>query len=423
MDKNTIISVIGLGYVGLPLAVEFGKQFPTIGFDIDAKRIETLKKGTDTTHELSDEELDEAKLVGFTANIKEIESANVFIIAVPTPVDVYKQPDLVPLLKATEMVGKILKQGDLVIYESTVFPGCTEEECVPILEKESGLKLNEGFFCGYSPERVNPGDKDHRVNNIKKIVSGSSFEATEIVEELYKKIVSAGTHAVSSIRVAEAAKVIENSQRDLNIAFVNELAKLFNLMGIDTSEVLEAAETKWNFMPFKPGLVGGHCIGVDPYYLAHKAARLNYHPEVILAGRRINDGMGKYVAHQVIKCMIQQNIKVKGAEVLVLGITFKENCSDVSNSKVFDIISELKEFGCNVDVFDPVANGESVQNEYGITLILQVGKASLKKYAAVILATAHTQFRDIDFGTIDQNGTVLYDVKNFIPKEFSAKRL
>lgn len=366
--KDTRIAVIGLGYVGLPLAVEFGKKYPTTGFDINGPRIAALISGHDSTLEVDEAELKQATQLNYTTDIEQLKSCNIYIVTVPTPIDSHKRPDLTPLEKASETVGKVLSKGDIVIYESTVYPGATEEVCVPILERHSGLTFNKDFYCGYSPERINPGDKEHRVTTIKKVTSGSTPEIADIVDNLYKSIITAGTHKASSIKVAEAAKVIENTQRDLNIALMNELAIIFERLGIDTLEVLKAAGTKWNFLPFRPGLVGGHCIGVDPYYLTHKAEILGYHPQVIQAGRRINDGMAAYVAQQTIKQMIRSGTNIRGAKVIVLGLTFKENCSDLRNSKVADLVKELQEFGCEVYVHDPLAEAEQALHEYGITL-------------------------------------------------------
>lgn len=416
MDR---IGIIGLGYVGLPLAVEFGKVTEVVGFDIDKKRIEELKNGFDRTHEVEPAELKSSTKLKYSADPGDLKDVKYFIITVPTPIDNYKNPDLRPLESASKTVGAALKKGDIVIYESTVFPGCTEEVCVPVLEKVSGMKFNVDFFCGYSPERINPGDKLHRVTTIKKVTSGSTPEVAENVDQLYRKIIAAGTHKASSIKVAEAAKVIENSQRDINIAFVNELALIFERMGIDTHEVLEAASTKWNFLPFKPGLVGGHCIGVDPYYLTQKAESLGYHPDVILAGRRINDNMGIYIANNVIKLMARNDLPIKGAEVLVLGITFKENCPDIRNSKVVDVIRELKGFGCNVDIYDPQANAEEISHEYELTLT----QSLTKKYHAIILAVGHTEFATMDWTTIRTPKTVVYDVKGFLDRSIVTARL
>ena len=411
--SSTKIAIIGLGYVGLPLAVEFGKMYDTVGFDISRKRIDELKKGVDHTLETNIEDLKSAKRLLYTANAEDIRPCNFYIVTVPTPIDKFKRPDLSLVEGATETVGKVLKKGDIVIYESTVYPGCTEELCVPILERLSGLAFNEGFFCGYSPERINPGDKQHTLTKIKKVTSGSTPEATKKVDELYRSIITAGTHPVSSIKVAEAAKVIENSQRDINIAFINELALIFERMGIDTLEVLEAAGSKWNFLPFRPGLVGGHCIGVDPYYLTHKAQEIGYDPEVILAGRRINDNMGIFIANKVVKLMIRKGHKIDGARVLVLGITFKENCTDIRNSRVVDIVKELRDFGCRVDVCDPWAESDDVREEYGFSL---TGAKELEKggYHAVILAVAHDRFREMDIVSLRREDGVIYDVKSFL---------
>jgi UDP-N-acetyl-D-galactosamine dehydrogenase len=419
MLKDVRIAVIGLGYVGLPLAVEFGKIYPVVGFDISARRIAGLKAGHDHTLETSDEDLAAAVRLTFTPFIEDIKDCNYYIVGVPTPVDKNKRPDLTPLIKATETVGKVLKRGDIVIYESTVYPGATEEDCVPVLEKYSGLTFNVDFFCGFSPERINPGDKVHTLTKIRKITSGSTPEVADKVDALYNTILKAGTFKASSIKVAEAAKVIENTQRDLNIAFVNELALIFHRMGIDTTEVLEAAGTKWNFLHYKPGLVGGHCIGIDPYYLTHKAEELGYHPEVILAGRRLNDNMGFYVAQQVIKLMIKKGQKIEGAHVLVLGITFKENCSDIRNSRVIDVVTELQDFGCKVAVYDPWAAADEVFDEYGVHLVPELDKG----YDAVVLAVAHDQFMKLDFKALRNGQGVLYDIKSLLPKEMVDGRL
>ena len=419
MLKDVRIAVIGLGYVGLPLAVEFGKIYPVVGFDTSARRIAALKAGHDHTLETSDADLAAAVRLTFTPFIEDIKDCNYFIVAVPTPVDKNKRPDLTPLIKATETVGKVLKAGDIVIYESTVYPGATEEDCVPVLEKFSELKFNIDFFCGFSPERINPGDKVHTLTKIRKITSGSTPEVADKVDELYNTILKAGTFKASSIKVAEAAKVIENTQRDLNIAFVNELALIFHRMGIDTTEVLEAAGTKWNFLHYNPGLVGGHCIGIDPYYLTHKAEELGYHPEVILAGRRLNDNMGFYVAQQVIKLMIKKGQKIEGAHVLVLGITFKENCSDIRNSRVIDVVTELQDFGCKVAVYDPWAAADEVFDEYGVHLVPELDKG----YDAVVLAVAHDQFMTLDFKALRNGHGVLYDIKSLLPKEMVDGRL
>jgi UDP-N-acetyl-D-glucosamine/UDP-N-acetyl-D-galactosamine dehydrogenase len=413
------IGIVGLGYVGLPLAVEFGKVIDVIGFDINKERIEELKKGFDRTKEVTAEELKSSAKLKYSYDQAELRGVNYFIVTVPTPVDEYKKPDLRPLESASKTVGAVLKKGDIVIYESTVYPGCTEEICVPVLEKVSGLKFNVDFFCGYSPERINPGDKQHRVSTIKKVTSGSTPEIAEKVDQLYKKIVIAGTHKASSIKVAEAAKVIENSQRDINIAFVNELALIFERIGIDTHEVLEAAGTKWNFLPFKPGLVGGHCIGVDPYYLTHKAESLGYHPQVILSGRRINDNMGAHIANRVVKLMSQNELPINKANVLVLGITFKENCPDIRNSKVIDVIRELESFGIQVDTFDPQADPEEVKHEYGLTLAQSISK----KYHAIVLAVSHKDFENIDWKKIAEKNTVIYDVKGLMDKNTITARL
>jgi UDP-N-acetyl-D-galactosamine dehydrogenase len=412
------IAVIGLGYVGLPLARLFATKYPVIGFDINQNRIEGLLSGTDSTLEVSDEVLQKVLVKDFNSNqngllctsvITTISDCNFYIVTVPTPVDKNNRPDLTPLYKASETVAKVLKKGDIVIYESTVYPGATEEECIPVLEKTSGLKFNVDFFAGYSPERINPGDKEHTVEKILKVTSGSTPEIGHKVDELYKSVITAGTHLAPSIKVAEAAKVIENSQRDINIAFVNELAKIFNLMNIDTHAVLEAAGTKWNFLPFKPGLVGGHCIGVDPYYLAQKAQEMGYHPEIILAGRRLNDSMGEYVASQVVKLMIKKGITVNGASLLMLGITFKENCPDVRNTKIVDVVKALADYGINVTIYDPLANPDEVQHEYNLTCHAKLDSES--KYDAIVLGVAHAHFKDLNFIQFQKNNAVLYDVK------------
>jgi UDP-N-acetyl-D-galactosamine dehydrogenase len=420
--SSTKIAIIGLGYVGLPLAVEFGKKHDTVGFDINQRRVEDLQKGIDRTLETSAEDIRAAKRLRVTTTIEDIRPCAVFIVTVPTPIDKYNRPDLTPVEKATETVGKVLKKGDIVVYESTVYPGCTEEFCVPILERLSGLKFNQDFFCGYSPERINPGDKQHTVTKIKKVTSGSTPEVAEKVDALYRTIITAGTHRASSIKVAEAAKVIENSQRDINIAFVNELALIFERLGIDTLDVLEAAGSKWNFLPFRPGLVGGHCIGVDPYYLTHKAQEIGYHPEVILAGRRINDNMGKIVADRIVKLMIHKEHKVRGARVLVLGVTFKENCPDIRNSRVVDIVSELRDFGCKVDVYDPWADSGEVNEEYGFPIVAQ---EALKPgaYDAVVLAVAHEKFKGIDVASLKKPHGVIFDVKAFLDPKIIDGRL
>jgi UDP-N-acetyl-D-galactosamine dehydrogenase len=414
------IAIIGLGYVGLPLAVEFGKQFPTIGFDINSKRVNELKQGIDFTLETTKEEIFEANKLSFTDQLADISSATIFIVTVPTPVDQNKRPDLGPLENSSAAIASVLKKGDIVIYESTVYPGCTEEICVPILETTSGLVFNQDFYCGYSPERINPGDKERRVANILKVTSGSTPQIAEQVDDLYKTIITAGTFKATSIKVAEAAKVIENCQRDLNISFVNELALIFDRIGIDTNEVIEAAGTKWNFMKYRPGLVGGHCIGVDPYYLVHKAEQLGYYPEVILSGRRVNEQIGAFVANKVIKLMIKKGIIIKDAPVVVLGVTFKENCPDIRNSRVTDIITELEGFGCQVEVYDPWANPEEVMHEYGITI---TNKLSNKKFSAAVLAVAHKEFLSLDFKEILADNHVLFDVKAVLPVEIVDARL
>ncbi len=413
------IGIIGLGYVGLPLAVEFGKSMDVIGFDINQSRIDELKKGYDRTLEVEEAELKSSTKLTFSTKLEELATANYFIVTVPTPVDEYRNPDLTPLQSASRTVGSVLKKNDIVIYESTVYPGCTEEVCVPILEKVSGLKFNVDFFAGYSPERINPGDKQHRVADIKKVTSGSTPEIAEKVDQLYKKVIRAGTYKASSLKVAEAAKVIENSQRDVNIAFVNELALIFQRMGIDTHEVLEAAATKWNFLPFKPGLVGGHCIGVDPYYLTYKAQSLGYHPEVILSGRRINDNMGIFIANEVIKLMAKANMPISGGKILVLGLTFKENCPDIRNSKVVDVINELLTFGAKVDVYDPHADAAEVKHEYNLTLTTDLSQ----KYHAVVLAVSHKEFASIELEKLKEKNAIVYDIKGFLPKPSVTARL
>lgn len=417
------IAIVGLGYVGLPLAVEFGKHFPVIGFDINEERIRELARGNDITLETTSEQLKSSRFLSFSASQDDLRTCNIFIVTVPTPVDVHNRPDLTPLIKASSMIGGVLKKGDIVIYESTVYPGCTEHDCVPVLEKVSGLKYNTDFFCGYSPERINPGDKEHTVSKIFKVTSGSNAATAETVDQLYKTIITAGTHKATSIMVAEASKVIENSQRDINIAFVNELAKIFNKLGIDTNEVLEAAGTKWNFLKFKPGLVGGHCIGVDPYYLAQKAQEVGYHPEIILAGRRVNDGMGAYVAHETVKLMIAKNIHVKESEILILGVTFKENCPDVRNTKVIDIVNELKDYKAGVTVYDPWALPEDVMHEYGVVVSNDIKTIQNRKFDAVILAVAHNEFRTLDYKSLVRENGVIYDIKSVIPKELVDARL
>ena len=422
-NKPTVIGIIGLGYVGLPLAVEFGKKMLTIGFDTNHKRLEDLKNGQDHTLEIESEALQQAEHLSYTDQPNDLHGANVFIITVPTPIDAHKRPDLRPLIKASETVGKIIKQGDVVIYESTVYPGATEEDCIPVIERISGLTFNKDFFAGYSPERINPGDKKHCVTNIKKVTSGSTSEVADFVDELYQTVITAGTHKASSIKVAEAAKVIENTQRDLNIALMNELAIIFNRMGIDTEAVLQAAASKWNFLPFHPGLVGGHCIGVDPYYLTHKAQSLGYHPEVILAGRRINDGMGAYVVSQLVKAMVKKRIKMEGAKVLVMGLTFKENCPDLRNTRVVDILHELKEYSIQTDVYDPWVSVEEAQREYQVIPVLKLPE---NHYDAIILAVAHQQFRDMGILTMRKFGKanhIIYDLKCLFSVNESDLRL
>ncbi|MFN0297906.1 Vi polysaccharide biosynthesis UDP-N-acetylglucosamine C-6 dehydrogenase TviB [Acinetobacter albensis] len=417
------IAVIGLGYVGLPLAVEFGKKVPVVGFDIYQKRIDELKNGQDHTLEVSPEELEQAQYLSYSANLDDLKDCNFFIVTVPTPIDEFKQPDLTPLVKASESIGKVLSANNIVVYESTVYPGATEETCIPILEKVSGLKFNQDFYAGYSPERINPGDKLHRVTNILKITSGSTPEVADFVDQVYNLVIEAGTHKASSIKVAEAAKVIENTQRDVNIALINELAIIFNKMGIDTEAVLKAAGTKWNFLPFRPGLVGGHCIGVDPYYLTHKAQAIGYHPEIILAGRRLNDSMGAYVVTQLVKSMIQKKIQVEGAKVLVLGLSFKEDCPDIRNTKIIDIVHELKEYHMDVDIYDPWVDVTEAEHEYGVTPVQNVEANS---YDAVILAVAHHQFKDMGVDAIRALGKsshVLYDLKYVLDATESDIRL
>jgi len=410
--KNHKIAVIGLGYVGLPLAHAFSEKYEVIGFDIAQWRIDELRSGVDRTLELSTEQVNQAiaNKMQFTNILEEISDCNIYIVTVPTPIDKHKKPDLTPLLKASESIGKVLKKDDIVIYESTVYPGATEEECVPILEKVSGLTFNKDFFCGYSPERINPGDKEHTVTKILKVTAGSTPEIGQKVDKLYSSIITAGTHLAPTIKVAEAAKVIENSQRDINIAFVNELSMIFNRLNIDTNAVLDAAGTKWNFLPFKPGLVGGHCIGVDPYYLTHKAQEVGYNPEIILAGRRLNDNMGIYVANQVIKLMIKKGQKIEGAKVLVLGITFKENCPDIRNSRVIDVIRELQDFGCNVDVSDYWADSQEVKREYNLNLTPR-SELNINDYSAIILAVAHDEYKGMPLNNQEQ---VIFDIKSVL---------
>jgi UDP-N-acetyl-D-galactosamine dehydrogenase len=429
--KDSKIALIGLGYVGLPLAVEFSKKYPTVGFDINKNRIQELREAVDRTLEVADEELKAVNVANpmalkegrnglyCTDAITDISECNIYIVTVPTPTDAYNRPVLTPLTKSSETVGQVLSKGDVVIYESTVYPGVTEDHCVPILEKVSGLKYNEDFFVGYSPERINPGDKKHTVTKILKVTSGSTPEVAEYVDQLYKSVITAGTFKASSLKVAEAAKVIENSQRDINIAFVNELAKIFNLMGIDTNEVLEAAGTKWNFLPFKPGLVGGHCIGVDPYYLAQKAQEVGYHPEIILAGRRLNDSMGEYVASQIVKLMIRRERKILGAKVLMLGITFKEDCPDIRNTRAIDIYKELRSYDIVTDVYDPWADAAEVKHEYGLDMV----EKPEGKYDAIVLAVSHKEFLEMDLVGMKKEGGILYDVKGILPKAIVDGRL
>lgn len=432
MISSIRIAIIGLGYVGLPLARLFATKYPVVGFDVNQRRVNEINKGFDHTLELSEDILRSALVSENPAitdtnglfcsfNPEDIKECNFYIVTVPTPVDKNNRPDLTPLLKASETVGRAISKGDIVVYESTVYPGATEDDCLPIIEKTSGYKYNVDFFAGYSPERINPGDKEHTVEKIKKVTSGSTPEIAEIVDMAYRSVIQAGTHKASSIRVAEAAKVIENSQRDINIAFVNELAKIFNAMKIDTHDVLEAAGTKWNFLSFKPGLVGGHCIGVDPYYLAQKAQEAGYHPEIILAGRRMNDSMGQYVATEVVKLMIQNEVRVKNSKILMLGITFKENCPDIRNTKATDIYHELISYGIAVDVYDPWASPEEVKHEYGITIIKQLDESV--NYGAVILAVAHNEFMKIDLQAFKSRGAILYDVKGILPRGLVHARL
>ncbi len=417
------LAIIGLGYVGLPLAVEFAKKRPVIGFDINQKRIDELKSGKDGTLETTEQELQEATHLCFTTNPEDLKVANCYIVTVPTPIDEHKRPDLMPLIKASQTIGRVLKPGDIVIYESTVYPGATEEECVPVLEKFSGLKFNQDFYCGYSPERINPGDKEHRVTTIKKVTSGSTLETANIVDALYNEIITAGTHKAESIKVAEAAKVIENTQRDLNIALINELAIIFNKMGIDTQSVLEAAGSKWNFLPFRPGLVGGHCIGVDPYYLTHKAQAIGYHPEIILAGRRLNDGMGAYVVSQLIKELIKKNIVIKASRILIMGLTFKENCPDLRNTRVVDVIRELSDYNVDIDIYDPWVDEAEAAHEYGIQTISYPDTGA---YAAVLLAVAHSEFSKMGVERVRsfvKPDGILYDIKSVFGKKDVDLRL
>ncbi|WP_151840301.1 Vi polysaccharide biosynthesis UDP-N-acetylglucosamine C-6 dehydrogenase TviB [Acinetobacter soli] len=421
--QNLRIAIIGLGYVGLPLAVEFGKHVAVVGFDIHQKRISELQQGQDHTLEVSADELQQAKHLHYSCDVSDLQDCNFFIVTVPTPIDQFKQPDLTPLIKASQTIGRALKKGDVVVYESTVFPGATEDVCVPILEQVSGLSFNQDFFAGYSPERINPGDKAHRVTNILKITAGSTPEIADYVDAVYRLIIEAGTHKAPSIKVAEAAKVIENTQRDVNIALINELAIIFNKMGIDTEAVLKAAGTKWNFLPFRPGLVGGHCIGVDPYYLTHKAQAIGYHPEIILAGRRLNDNMSMYVANQLIKTMNKKRIQIEDAKVLILGLTFKENCPDIRNTKIVDIATELKDFNMQVDIYDPWADAEETRHEYAIDLVAQPEQG---RYDAIILAVAHDQFKAMDSEAIHALGRanhVVYDLKYVLDHAQSDIRL
>ncbi len=424
MNLNTLkIAIIGLGYVGLPLAIEFGKKRSVVGFDVNAVRIQELSQGVDKTLESSAKELSLASKLIFSCDEDDLKSCNCFIVTVPTPINQHNQPDLKPLLSASETVGKALKSGDIVIYESTVYPGCTEEDCVPVLEKFSGLKFNQDFFVGYSPERINPGDKHHRLPNIKKVTSGSTPEVAMLIDALYREIITAGTHCAPSIKVAEAAKVIENTQRDINIALINELAIIFERMGIDTESVLEAAGSKWNFLPFRPGLVGGHCIGIDPYYLTHKSQSIGYHPEIILAGRRLNDGMATYAANRLIKEMIRKQIQVDGARVLIMGLTFKENCPDIRNTKVIDVIKELEGFNCLVNVYDPWVNKEDAKSEYEIDLVSQIRSA---EYDAIVIAVGHQQFKEMGIEKIRSYGKkkqIIFDLKYLFPQESTDLRL
>ena len=422
--QNLKLAIVGLGYVGLPLAVEFGRKGPVVGFDINQRRIDQLKAGNDHTLETTSEELASAQHLSYTTQMEDLRACNCYIVTVPTPIDEYKRPDLTPLIKASETVGKVLQKGGIVIYESTVYPGCTEEDCVPVLEKHSGLKFNQDFFCGYSPERINPGDKEHRITTIKKVTSGSTPQIADLVDLLYKQIVTAGTHKASSIKVAEAAKVIENTQRDVNIALMNELSLIFNKLGIDTLEVLQAAGTKWNFLPFRPGLVGGHCIGVDPFYLTHKAQEVGYQPEVILAGRRINDSMAVHVADETVKLMLRKNLPVLGSKVLVLGLTFKENCPDLRNTKVVDIVKALRRYNTQVDVYDPWIDVAEAEHEYGLACLTDAPAQG--QYAAIVLAVGHRQFLSMGekgIKAFGQVGAVVYDVKSILPMGAADGRL
>ena len=421
--ENTKIGIIGLGYVGLPLAVEFGKKYPTLGFDINEGRISELRDGIDSTLECSADELKEATSLEYSANLDDLKRCNFYIVTVPTPIDEHNQPDLTPLIKASETIGKVLEVGDIVVYESTVYPGATEEDCIPVLEKVSGLTFNTHFYAGYSPERINPGDKEHRVTTIKKVTSGSTPEVAEFVDTVYRSIIIAEIGRASCREVAEAAKVIENTQRDLNIALINELAVIFNKLNIDTEEVLKAAGTKWNFLPFRPGLVGGHCIGVDPYYLTHKAQSIGYHPEVILAGRRINDNMGSYVVSQLVKAMLHKSIQVKGANVLIMGLTFKENCPDLRNTRVVDIISELAEYNINMDIYDPWVSKDEAKHEYGVDVLTEKPTA---QYDAVIISVAHDEFKSMsveEYRSLTKSNSVIYDLKYVLDAESSDIRL
>lgn len=424
MIKNKI-SVIGLGYVGLPLAIEFAKKYQVIGFDINRDRVNELKNGEDRTREADIETLrkvqsSNGKGLSFSSNVDDIKNCNIYIVTVPTPIDQFKAPDLTPLIKASEMIGKVIGIGDIIIYESTVYPGCTEEDCVPVLEKYSGLIYNQDFFCGYSPERINPGDKINTLTKIKKVTSGSNPQIAEIVDQLYASIITAGTHKAPSLKVAEASKAIENAQRDVNISFVNELALIFDRMGIDTTDVIEAAGTKWNFLKYKPGLVGGHCIGVDPYYLAHKAESLGYHPQVILSGRRVNDNMGMFVANKVIKLMISKGHLIKGSKALILGFTFKENCPDTRNTRVIDIYTELKQFGLEINIYDPWADPTEVKEEYDILISNKLESAD---YNLIIVAVSHNEFLNIDFKKYKENGAIIFDTKSFIDRKMVDARL
>jgi UDP-N-acetyl-D-glucosamine/UDP-N-acetyl-D-galactosamine dehydrogenase len=417
--ENIKIAIIGLGYVGLPLAVEFGKKYSVLGFDINQTRIDELNNGHDRTQEMTSGELMSLKYLSFSTDKEQLKTCNIFIVTVPTPIDKYKKPDLTPLISASRTVGKALKKNDVIIYESTVYPGCTEEDCVPVLERESGLTFNQDFFCGYSPERINPGDKINTLTKIKKVTSGSTPEIADFVDDLYGSIIEAGTYKATSLKVAEASKAIENAQRDVNISFVNELALIFDKMGIDTSEVLEAAGTKWNFLQFKPGLVGGHCIGVDPYYLLHKSESLGYYPQVILSGRRVNDNMGIFVANKLIKLLIKKGHKIEGSKVLILGITFKENCPDIRNSRVIDVYQELKEFGVDIDVYDPWANKHEVQEEYGITLINDLNS----QYDGILLAVSHNEYQQLNLENFKNANAVIFDIKGVLEKNSVDARL